>query len=74
VVKPEQLRNQWRWAVLIILVVASIITPDWSPVTMIMVAIPMAVLYVISIALAYFTTRKRRARAAAEALGTAETT
>jgi sec-independent protein translocase protein TatC len=64
VVKPEQLKNQWRWAVVIILVVASIITPDWSPVTMILVAIPMAALYVISIALAYFTTRKKRARAA----------
>jgi sec-independent protein translocase protein TatC len=73
VVKPEQLRSQWRWAVLIILLAASIITPDWSPVTMVLVAIPMAALYVFSIALAYFTTRKRRARAAAEALGTAET-
>ena len=74
VVKPEQLKNQWRWALVIILFVAAVITPDWSPVTMILVAIPMTILYVISIALAYFTTRKRRARAAAEALGTAETT
>jgi sec-independent protein translocase protein TatC len=69
VVKPEQLINQWRWALVIILLVAAVITPDWSPVTMVLVAIPMAVLYVISIALAYFTTRKRRARAAAEATG-----
>ena len=74
VVKPEQLKNQWRWALVIILFVAAVITPDWSPVTMILVAIPMAILYIISIALAYFTTRKRGARAAAEALGTAETT
>ena len=74
VVKPEQLKNQWRWALVIILFVAAVITPDWSPVTMILVAIPMAILYIISIALAYFTTRKRRARAAAEALGTAKVT
>ena len=67
-VKPEQLRNQWRWAIVIILFVAAVITPDWSPVTMILVAIPMAILYVISIGLAYFTTRKRRAQAEAEAV------
>jgi sec-independent protein translocase protein TatC len=65
VVTPEQLTKQWRWAVIIILLTASIITPDWSPVTMALVAIPMAILYVLSIALAYATTRKRRAAAAA---------
>ena len=70
VVTPEQLTKQWRWAVLIILLTASIITPDWSPVTMTLVAIPMAILYILSIALAQLTTRKRRAAAAAaEAAG-----
>ncbi len=64
VVSPEQLQRQWRWALIIILIVASVITPDWSPVTMILVAIPMTILYIISIALAWGTTRKRRAREA----------
>ena len=64
VVSPEQLTKQWRWALIIILIVASVITPDWSPVTMVLVAIPMTLLYVISIALAWMTTRKRRAREA----------
>ena len=64
VVSPEQLTKQWRWALIIILIVASVITPDWSPVTMVLVAIPMTLLYVISIALAWTTTRKRRAREA----------
>lgn len=68
VVSPEQLTKQWRWAVIIILIVAAVITPDWSPVTMTLVAIPMGVLYVLSILLAQFTTRKRRAAAAAAAL------
>jgi sec-independent protein translocase protein TatC len=68
VVQPEQLKNQWRWALVIILLVAAVITPDWSPVTMVLVALPMAILYVISIGLAYFTTRKRRAREEAEAI------
>ena len=59
VLTPEQLRKQWRWAYLVILVFAAIITPDWSPVTMLLVAIPMIILYEISILLAKFTTRKR---------------
>ena len=59
VLTPEQLRKQWRYAYLIILVFAAIITPDWSPVTMFLVAIPMIVLYEVSILLAKFTTRKR---------------
>jgi sec-independent protein translocase protein TatC len=67
VVTPEQLIKQWRWAIIIILLTASIITPDWSPVTMTLVAIPMGVLYVLSSARAKLTTRKRRAAAAAEA-------
>jgi len=65
VVTPEQLTKQWRWAIIIILIVASVITPDWSPVTMTLVAIPMGILYILSIALAKLTTRKRRAAAAA---------
>ena len=65
VVTPEQLTKQWRWAIIVILIVASVITPDWSPVTMTLVAIPMGILYLLSILLAKFTTRKRRAAAAA---------
>jgi len=60
VLTPEQLQKQWRMALIIILLVASIITPDWSPVTMIMVALPMMALYVISIALARITAKRKR--------------
>ena len=64
VLTPEQLRKQWRWAYLIILVFAAIITPDWSPVTMFLVAVPMIILYELSILLAKFTVRRRERRAA----------
>jgi sec-independent protein translocase protein TatC len=68
VVTPEQLQKQWRWAIIIILIVASVITPDWSPVTMALVALPMGVLYVFSILLARLTiSRKKSAQAALEA-------
>jgi sec-independent protein translocase protein TatC len=65
VVTPEQLQAQWRWAIVIILLVAAVITPDWSPVTMALVAIPMAVLYILSIMLARFSLRRKRAAQAA---------
>ena len=68
VLTPEQLRKQWRYAYILILLFAAIITPDWNPITMMMVAGPMVVLYEISILLARFTTRKRK-RAVVETSG-----
>lgn len=65
VLTPEQLWKHWRGALIVILLVAAIITPDWSPVTMTLVAIPMLGLYLLSIGLAWITTRKRRKAEAA---------
>lgn len=62
VITPEQLQKQWRYALLIILLAASIITPDWSPVTMVLVAIPMTFLYLLSLGLAWMTARRRRTK------------
>ncbi|MFQ5574150.1 MAG: twin-arginine translocase subunit TatC [Terriglobia bacterium] len=45
VVDRRTLRKQWRYVYVIILLAAAIATPDWSPVTMMAVAIPMAILY-----------------------------
>ncbi|MDD5748960.1 MAG: twin-arginine translocase subunit TatC [Actinomycetota bacterium] len=60
VVTPEQLQRQWRVAVIVILVASSIITPDWNPVTMFLVALPMLGLYLISLGLARLTARRRK--------------
>ena len=43
------MRQYWRQAVLVIMIVAAIVTPSNDPVTMLMCAIPMAVLYLLSI-------------------------
>lgn len=51
VVTPQGLRRQWRVAYIVILFIAAIITPDWSPVTMGLMALPMIVLYELSILL-----------------------
>lgn len=64
ILSPEDLRKQWRYAYIVILVLAAIITPDWNPVTMFMVAAPMVALYEISIALAKISVKRKAAREA----------
>jgi sec-independent protein translocase protein TatC len=51
VVSPQTLRREWRIAYMIIAAIAVFGTPDWSPVTMLLVAIPMVLLYEFSIVL-----------------------
>lgn len=51
VVSPQTLRREWRIAYMIIAGIAVFGTPDWSPVTMLLVAIPMVLLYEFSIIL-----------------------
>ncbi len=52
VVSPKSLRKNWRIAYIVILTIAAIITPDWSPITMSIMALPMLILYELSILLA----------------------
>lgn len=51
VVSPQTLRREWRTAYLVIAAIAVFATPDWSPVTMFLVAVPMAALYEFSLVL-----------------------
>ncbi len=53
-VSPKTLRKNWRVAYVAILTIAAIITPDWSPITMGVMAVPMVVLYEMSILLSRF--------------------
>ncbi len=49
-----QLRKQWQFVYLGILVFSGIITPDWNPITMLAVTIPIILLWEISLFLAKF--------------------
>jgi sec-independent protein translocase protein TatC len=51
-VTAQALREQWRYAVVIIAILAAIITPSIDPVTMMLTMGPLLVLYVFSILLA----------------------
>lgn len=48
----KTLRKKWRIAYITIFIIAAIITPDWSPVTMLSLALPMLLLYELSMLLA----------------------
>lgn len=63
IVNPAQLRREWRVAYMTILVLAAMLTPDWSPITMFFVAVPMIFLYELSILLSRWLIRPRRAPA-----------
>lgn len=58
-VNHKMLIDQWRFAVVIIAVLAATITPTVDPVNMSLVMAPMIVLYFISIGLAYIARRRR---------------
>ena len=60
IVTPQKLHKNWRIAVIVILAFAALITPDWNPVTMLLVAAPMFVLYEGSILFAVFGMRGSR--------------
>lgn len=64
ILSPEALVRQWRLAVVVILIVAALVTPGDYGITMLLIALPIAGLYIISIFLAFLVTRNRRARAA----------
>ena len=52
ILKIQVLRRQWRVVYIVILLLSAVITPDWSPVTMAVLAVPMILLYELSLLLA----------------------
>ena len=64
-VKPQILLSQWRFAIVIISIIAAVITPTIDPVNMGLVMLPMTLLYFVSIALSYIAYAGRR-RSASE--------
>jgi len=66
VLKPRQLIQWWRQAIVVIAVIAAVITPSGDPISMIALAVPMLVLYIFSIGVgaAILAFRKRSKRKA----------
>ncbi len=65
IVRSEMLKEHWRHAVCLLTVVAAVVTPSNDPVTMLAMAIPLVLLYILSIFLVGVTERMSgRARTA----------
>ncbi len=61
VVKPRRLLSSWRYATIGVFVLAALITPSGDPVTLMMLAVPMLVLYFFAILVGWLIVRKRPA-------------
>lgn len=68
ILKPEQLASARRYAAVAIVVVAAVITPSGDPISLLMLAIPMYLLYELSILIGWLVARRRRKNA--ERVGT----
>ena len=60
IVDAKTLHKNWRWAVIATTAFAALITPDWNPITMILVAVPMFALYEGSVILAGMKRKKAK--------------
>ena len=62
IVTPEWLRQQRSYAILVIVIIAAIVTPTTDPINLMLLAVPIMLLYEISILITSIGLRGRRAR------------
>mgnify|MGYP003383615338 CR=1 FL=1 len=67
VLSPQTLMKQWRYAIVIIFGLAAVITPSGDPYSMLALALPMSLFYMISIIIGRVAQKRKLAREAAEA-------
>lgn len=58
-VKPRTLIKQWRFAIMGIFVAAAVITPSGDPFSMLALALPLTVLYLVAVLIGWLLTRRR---------------
>ena len=63
IVTPQTLLKGWRYAIMAIFVIAAVITPSGDPYSMLALALPMSLFYLISILIGYIVQRRRRTNA-----------
>jgi len=65
VLSPQTLMKQWRYAIVIIAVIAALITPSGDPYSMLAMAIPMTLFYGIAVIIGRVAQKRKQAREAA---------
>jgi sec-independent protein translocase protein TatC len=61
VLRPRQLVESWRIAIVSIVVLAAVITPSGDPITLVALTIPLVILYFVAILLGHLIVRRRKA-------------
>ena len=59
VITPKTLIKQWRYAVMGLFVTAAVITPSGDPISLLALAIPLTILYLIAVLTGWLLTRRR---------------
>jgi sec-independent protein translocase protein TatC len=62
VLSPQTLLKGWRYAVVVIFLVAAVITPSGDPFSMLALAIPMTVFYLISVGIGLIMQKRKKAK------------
>ena len=65
VLTPQTLAKGWRYAILAIFVIAAVITPSGDPYSMMALAGPMSLFYLLSILIGFLFQKRKRANEAA---------
>jgi sec-independent protein translocase protein TatC len=58
-VKPQTLIKQWRFAIMGIFVTAAVITPSGDPISLLALAVPLTVLFLVAVLVGWLITRRR---------------
>ncbi|HQV57084.1 MAG TPA: twin-arginine translocase subunit TatC, partial [Ilumatobacteraceae bacterium] len=61
VLTPQTLLKGWRYAIMIIFVIAAVITPSGDPYSMMALAAPMTLFYLLSVVIGLLFQRRKRA-------------
>jgi sec-independent protein translocase protein TatC len=59
VIKPGTLVRSWRIAIIAIFTIAAVITPSGDPISLILLAVPMTILYCIAVLIGWLVLRRR---------------
>ena len=65
VLSPRTLVAQWRWAIMLIFLVAAVITPSGDPISLFALSLPMCILYALSVGIGFLIAWRRRRRSRA---------
>jgi sec-independent protein translocase protein TatC len=61
-VTPQTLIKQWRYSIMGTFLIAAVITPSGDPISMMALAIPMTLLFLLAILIGFIAQRRKKKR------------